>query len=95
MRVFMLLWDAINGSKHLRELTIAQILLVLIAISGDLVLMLNIAFELNNIIRLILKQKEKRVESLTGVQYSILLDLKHFDIIRSSCIDPMNNLFLG
>ena len=86
MRVFMLLWDAINGSP---------ILLVLIAISGDLVLMLNIAFELNNIIRLILKQKEKKVESLTGVRYSILLDLKHFDIIRSSCIDPMNNLFLG
>ena len=34
-------------------------------------------------------------EQSTGVRYSVLLNLPHFDIIRFHTIDPMHNIFLG
>ena len=40
------------------------------------------------------KEKES-IESMHGVRYTTLLELEYLDIIRSSCIDPMHNLFLG
>ena len=34
-------------------------------------------------------------EQSTGVRYSVLLNLPHFDIIRFHTIDPMHNIFFG
>ena len=34
-------------------------------------------------------------EQCTGVRYSVLLNLPHFDIIRFHTIDPMHSIFLG
>ncbi len=37
----------------------------------------------------------QRLESASGVRYSILLTLPYFDPVRYTVIDPMHNLFLG
>lgn len=37
----------------------------------------------------------QKIETETGIEYSVLVELDYFDPIRFTIIDPMHNLFLG
>ena len=39
-------------------------------------------------------QREK-LQTQTGIEYSVLIELPYFDPIRFTIVDPMHNLFLG
>ena len=41
------------------------------------------------------KTEREKLESETGVRYSVLLGLPYYDAIRMVLIDPIHNLFLG